>query len=90
MALALAYRSNRLGALSSLFVTRARLDDTLSRDRIATFTMVVPVDVVDELDRPYDLGDAALKAWLDDAGPGAVNDVCAEGHKVTAPPSEYF
>ncbi len=42
--------------------------------------MVVPVDVVDELDRPYDLGDAALKAWLDDAGPGAVNDVCAEGH----------
>ena len=29
--------------------------------------MVVPVDVVDELDRPYDLGDAALKAWLDDA-----------------------
>jgi len=27
--------------------------------------MVVPVDVVDELDRPYDLGDAALKAWLE-------------------------
>ena len=62
----MACRSNRTRHSLEAFVTRARLDDTLSRDRIATFTMVVPVDVVDELDRPYDLGDAALKAWLDE------------------------
>ena len=47
------------------------------RDRIAKFTMVVPVDVASATQR----GDLAIvQSWLNNAGPDAVDDVCGSGN----------